>query len=98
LLSGFENVRHLPLATLIAEGFFTGFTHATIDPANIGSFFGKQPIRGFQHTLMERTLPSVFTVLHHGVQADTGTGRSDLVYHSGLPRGSSLHSRLEVLR
>ena len=49
-------------------------------------------------TLMERTLPSVFTVLHDGVQADTGTGRSELVYHSGLPRGSSLHSRLEVLR
>ena len=48
--------------------------------------------------LMERTLPSVFAVLLHGVQADTGTGRSDLVYHSGLPRGSSLHSRQEVLR
>lgn len=49
-------------------------------------------------TLVERTLPSVFAVLHHGVQADTGTSRSELVYHSGLPRGSSLNSRLEVLR
>ena len=49
-------------------------------------------------TLQERALTSVFAVLHHGVQADTGTGRSELVYHSGLPRGSSLHSRLEVLR
>jgi hypothetical protein len=43
-------------------------------------------------------LPSVTEVLHHGVRADTGTGRSELVYHSGLPRGSSLNSRLEVLR
>jgi len=49
-------------------------------------------------TLLERTLPSVTEVLHHGVRADTGTGRSELVYHSGLPRGSSLNSRLEVLR
>jgi len=47
--------------------------------------------------LQERTLPSVFEVLHHGVRTDTGTGRSELAYHSGLPRGSSLHSRREVL-
>jgi hypothetical protein len=48
--------------------------------------------------LQERTLPSVYEALHHGVRTDTGTGRSELVYHSGLPRGSSLNSRWEVLR
>jgi len=48
-------------------------------------------------TLQERTLPSVWEVLHHGVRTDTGTARSELVYHSGLPRGSSLSSRREVL-
>jgi hypothetical protein len=47
--------------------------------------------------LQERTLPSVWAVLHHGVRTDTGTARSELVYHSGLPRGSSLSSRREVL-
>ena len=46
--------------------------------------------------LVERTLPSVFEVLQQGVRADTGVGRSDLVYHSGLPR-HSLNSRREVL-
>jgi len=48
-------------------------------------------------TLQERTLPSVWEVLYHGVRTDTGTARSELVYHSGLPRGSSLSSRREVL-
>jgi hypothetical protein len=47
--------------------------------------------------LQERTLPSVWAVLQHGVRTDTGTARSELVYHSGLPRGSSLSSRREVL-
>lgn len=47
--------------------------------------------------LQERTLPSVWEVLQHGVRTDTGTARSELVYHSGLPTGSSLSSRREVL-
>ena len=41
------------LAAIIAADFFAGLEHETIDPSNIGSFFGK-PIRGFQHALTER--------------------------------------------
>lgn len=48
--------------------------------------------------LKERTLATAFEVLHDGVRADTGAGRSELAYHSGLPRPGSLASRKEVLR
>jgi len=49
-------------------------------------------------TLKERALASAFEVLHDGVREDTGAGRSELAYHSGLPRPGSLASRKEVLR
>lgn len=49
-------------------------------------------------TLKERALASAFEVLDIGVRDDTGTGRSELAYHSGLPRPGSHASRKEVLR
>ncbi len=48
--------------------------------------------------LKERVLTSAFGTLQAGVRADTGAGRSELAYHSGLPRPGSLASRTEVLR
>jgi hypothetical protein len=48
--------------------------------------------------LKERVLASAFETLDTGVRADTGANRSELVYHSGLPRPGSLASRKEALR
>lgn len=49
-------------------------------------------------TLKERLLASAYEVLDAGVRDDTGTVRSELAYHAGLPRPASHASRKEVLR
>lgn len=49
-------------------------------------------------SLKEQALSSVWSVLLQGARKQTRAERSTLVYHSGLPTGGSLNSRLETLQ